>query len=45
VRTGHAPENLALSLLSQDKSLKRGIKTKRLKAALDDRYLLKILTT
>jgi hypothetical protein len=26
-----------------DKTVKRGIKTKRLKAALNDRYLLKIL--
>lgn len=49
VRTGHAPENLslirriALNLLAQDKTVKRGIHTKRLKAALDDRYLLKIL--
>lgn len=49
VRTGHAPENLALirrialNLLAQDKTVKRGIKTKRLKAVLDDAYLLKIL--
>jgi predicted transposase YbfD/YdcC len=49
VRTGHAPENLALlrrlalSLLSQEKTVRRGIKTKRLKAGWDDRYLLKIL--
>ncbi|MEO0249099.1 MAG: ISAs1 family transposase [candidate division WOR-3 bacterium] len=51
VRTGYAAENvalirrIALNLLQQEKTLKRGIKTKRLKAALDDRYLLKILTT
>ena len=51
VRVGEAAENLALlrrtalSLLAQEKTLKRGIKTKRLKAALDDGYLLKILTT
>jgi len=50
VRRGHAPENLALirrwahNLLAREPSVKRGIKTKRLKAALDDRYLLKILT-
>lgn len=49
VRTGHAPENLALlrrlalRLLSQETTVKRGIKTKCLKAAWDDRYLLKIL--
>jgi predicted transposase YbfD/YdcC len=49
VRIGHAAENLAflrrlaLSLLSQEKSVKRGVKTKRFKAALDDHYLLKIL--
>ena len=51
VRIGNAAENLgllrrtALSLLGQEKTVKRGIKTKRLKAALDDSYLLKILTT
>lgn len=51
VRVGHAAENLglirraALSLLAQDQTVKRGIKTKRLKAALDEGYLLKILTT
>jgi len=51
VRVGYAAENLALirraalSLLAQDKTVKRGIKTKRLKAALDEGYLLKILTT
>lgn len=51
VRVGSAAQNLALirrialNLLQQEKTLKRGIKTKRLKAALDDRYLLKILTT
>jgi predicted transposase YbfD/YdcC len=49
VRTGHAAENLAflrrlaLSLLSQEKTVKRGVKTKRFKAALDEHYLLKIL--
>ena len=31
------------NLLQQEKSLKRGIKTKRLVAALDDSYLLKVL--
>jgi predicted transposase YbfD/YdcC len=51
VRVGYAAQNLALirrlalNLLQQEKSLKRGIKTKRLKAAWDDRYPLKILMT
>lgn len=49
VRVGNAPENLALvrkithNLLQQEKTLKRGVKTKRFVAALDDAYLLKIL--
>lgn len=49
VRTGHAAENLALlrrlvnNLLQQERSVKRGVKTKRLKAALDENYLLKVL--
>jgi predicted transposase YbfD/YdcC len=49
VRAGHAPENLALvrklthNLLQQETTLKRGIKTKRLVAGWDRRYLLKIL--
>ncbi len=51
VRVGHAAENLALirrvalNMLQQEKTLKRGVKTKRLKAALDERYLLKVLNT
>jgi predicted transposase YbfD/YdcC len=51
VRVGHAAENFALirraalNLLQQEKMLKRGVKTKRLKAALDERYLLKVLNT
>jgi len=51
VRAGEAAENLAivrrlaLNLLQQEKTLKRGVKTKRLKAALDESYLLKILNT
>jgi len=51
VRVGHAAENfalirrIALNLLQQEKTLKRGVKTKRLKAALDERYLLKVLNT
>jgi predicted transposase YbfD/YdcC len=49
VRAGNAPENLALirklthNLLQQEKTLKRGIKTKRLRAGWDRSYLLKIL--
>jgi predicted transposase YbfD/YdcC len=49
VRIGHAPENLALvrkithNLLQQEKTLKRGVKTKRFVSALDDAYLLKVL--
>jgi predicted transposase YbfD/YdcC len=51
VRAGHAAENLARlrkianNLLQHDKSVKRGVKTKRFKAALDHSYLLKILKT
>jgi predicted transposase YbfD/YdcC len=51
VRAGYAAENfalirrVALNLLQQEKSLKRGVKTKRLKAALDERYLHKVLNT
>ena len=49
VRVGNAPENLALvrklthNLLQQEKTLKRGIKTKRRMAGWDRSYLLKIL--
>jgi predicted transposase YbfD/YdcC len=49
VRVGHAPENLALvrkithNLLQQEKTFKRGVKTKRFLAALDEDYLLKVL--
>jgi predicted transposase YbfD/YdcC len=51
VRVGSAAQNLALirrvalNLLQQEKTLKRGVKPKRLKAALDDRSLLKIFMT
>lgn len=50
VRTGHAAENLsrirriALNLLRRETGKKRGIKGKRLNAAWDHDYLLKILT-
>lgn len=49
IRTGHAAENFALlrrlanSLLQQEKTAKVGIANKRFKAALDLRYLLKVL--
>jgi predicted transposase YbfD/YdcC len=48
-RAGHAAQNfsilnrIALNLLKQDKSSQRGIKGKRLKAAWDQPYLLKLL--
>lgn len=51
VRVGNAAQNLALlrkfalSLLSREKSCRRGVKVKRFKAALDLQYLLKILRT
>lgn len=49
VRTGHAAENFAiirrlvLNLLKQEKTAKVGTKCKRLKAAWDNNYLLKVL--
>ena len=49
LRTGHAPKNFALlrrcanSLLQQERTLKRGIQNKRLRAAWDRNYLLKVL--
>jgi predicted transposase YbfD/YdcC len=49
VRVGHAAENFALlrrlvnNLLQHERSVKRGVKAKRLKAALDENYLLKVL--
>ena len=50
VRTGHAATNLAtlrhmaLNLLRQDTTKKRGIRTKQKIAAWDHRYLLKLLS-
>jgi len=50
VRKDHAPENMAvlrhiaLNLLKQEHSAKIGIKAKRLKAAWDQDYLLKVLS-
>lgn len=49
IRTENAVENMAilrhltLNLLKQEKSCRRGIKTKRLKAGWDESYLLKVL--
>lgn len=49
VRAAHAAENFALlrrlvnNLLQHERSVKRGVKAKRLKAALDENYLLKVL--
>ena len=51
VRKDHGPENMAilrhmaLNLLKREKSLKAGIQTKRLKAAWDHSFLLKILAS
>lgn len=50
IRKDQAPENMAivrhiaLNLLQQDKTLKRGVKAKRLQAAWRDDYLIEILT-
>lgn len=50
VRKDHAPENfgilrhIATNMLKREHSLKGGIQTKRLKAAWDHDYLLKVLT-
>jgi predicted transposase YbfD/YdcC len=51
IRKDNAPENMAilrhmaLSLLKQEKTSKRGIRAKRLKAGWSDSYLLAVLTT
>lgn len=50
IRKDNAPHNLAilrqiaLNLLGQDKSLKVGFKNKQFRAAMDNNYLLKVLT-
>jgi len=49
VRKDHAPENfgiirhMAINLLKHETSFKGGIQTKRLKAAWDHNYMLKVL--
>jgi hypothetical protein len=49
VRQGEAPQNfavlrhIALNLLKQEQTAKVGVKAKRLKAALSEAYLLKVL--
>ena len=51
VRKDHAPENfatlrhMATNLLKREKSLKAGLQTKRLKAAWDHNYLIKVLVS
>jgi predicted transposase YbfD/YdcC len=51
IRTGHAPENMALirkialNLLTQESSAKVGKKAKRLKAGWDNDYLLRVLAS
>jgi len=50
IREGHSAENfstlrrMTLALLKRETSFKRGIKAKRLKAALDEKYFLKLLS-
>ena len=50
IRKGHGPENMAtlrhiaLNLLKQDKSIKVGTRSKRLKAGWDEGYLLRVLS-
>ena len=48
-RTGHAAQNfsvmnrIVLNLLKNERTVKQGVKSKRLKAGWDERYLMKIL--
>jgi hypothetical protein len=49
IRKGYAPENLAVvrhlavNLLNQEKTLKKGVKHKRKRAGWDEDYLLKVI--
>ena len=51
IRQGHAGENMsllrriALNLVKNNKSIKIGVKAKRLRAGWDEQYLLNVLTT
>ena len=51
MRNGHSAENfavmrhVALNLLKKDKSVKLGVKNKRLRAGWDEYYLVKLLTS
>jgi hypothetical protein len=51
IRKDNAPQNLAvirqiaLNLLGRETSLKVGVKNKQFRAAMDNDYLLKVLTT
>ena len=50
IRLGNAPQNfavlrrIALNLLKQETSVKRSVRAKRMRAALDEDYLLKVLS-
>ncbi len=50
LRSGYGAENfsmmnkIALNLLKNEKSVKVGVKTKRLKAGWDESYMMKVLT-
>ena len=50
LRSGYGADNfsmmnkIALNLLKNEKSIKVGVKTKRLKAGWDDVYMMKVLT-
>ena len=51
LRKGHGAHNfamlrhIALNLLKQEKTEQIGVKAKRLRAAVDNRYLLRVLTS
>lgn len=50
IRKDNAPENfavmrrLAVNLLGREKTHKRGLKNKQFKAAMDNEYLIKVIT-